>query len=98
MTIQKRALILSALFAVALTFYSVAGYYSQNLIYHVVEQALIQKIPADVDSRTVKLRLEALVRAEPDKKVRIQRLLKISEYLEKKQRLTQEEWELFTIS
>ncbi|MDR0311641.1 MAG: hypothetical protein LBJ21_08640 [Acidobacteriota bacterium] len=93
MTIKKRALILSALLAFALFLYGAVGYYSHDLIYHVVEQSLIQKAPAGVDSQEARLRLEALVGAEPDKKARVQRLLKISEYLEKIQRLTPEEWD-----
>ena len=92
MTIQKRASILSALLALALILYCLAGYYSTDLIYHVVEQSLIQKAPPDVDAPTVRRRLEELLRAEPDKKSRVQRLLRISEYLEKIQRLTPEEW------
>ncbi|MCL2877379.1 MAG: hypothetical protein FWF13_01210 [Acidobacteria bacterium] len=93
MTIQKRALILSALAALALIFYCAAGYYSPDLIYHVVEQSLIQKAPPGVDAPAVRRRLEALVYAEPDKKARVQRLLEISGYLEKIRRLTPEEWD-----
>jgi len=93
MTIQKRASILSALLALALVLYCTARYYSPNLIHHVVEQSIIQKAPPGIDASMARLRLEELVRAEPDKKALIQRLLRISEYLEKTQRLTSEEWD-----
>ena len=93
MTIQKRALVLAALLALALVIYFGAGYYSPDLIYHVVEQSLIQKAPSGVDAHMASRRLEELIRAEPDKKARMQKLLGISEYLEKIQRLTPEEWD-----
>jgi len=93
MTIQGRALILSGLLALALIIYFAARYYSADLIHHVVEQSLIQKVPPGVDAQTASLRLEELLLAEPDKKARIRRLLAISEYLEKIQRLTSEEWD-----
>ena len=93
MSIRKRASILSALLALALIMYCAARYYSPDLIRHVVEQSLIQKAPPGIDAPTVRLRLDAFVRAEPDKKAQIQKLLRISEYLEKIQRLTAEEWD-----
>jgi len=93
MTIQKKALILSALLALSLILYCIAKYYSPNLIHHVVEQSLIQKAPPDIDAPEVRRRLEALIGAEPDKKARVQKLLRISEYLEKIQRISPEEWE-----
>ena len=93
MTIQKRAVIMSVLLALALILYCVARYYSPNLIHHVVEQSLIQKAPPHVDPPMARRRLESLLRAEPDKKARLHRLLKISEYLEKIQRITPEEWD-----
>ena len=94
MTIQKRASILSALAALVLILYCAAAYYSSNLIFHVVEQSLIQKAPSDIKASEVRRRLETLVHSEPNKKARLQRLLNISEYLEKVQRITHEEWEL----
>lgn len=93
MTIKKRASILSALLALALILYCAARHYSSDLVYHVVEQSLIQKAPPDIDPPAARRRLEAIILAEPDKKARLQRLLRISEYLEKIQRLTPEEWD-----
>ena len=81
------------LLALALIIYCAARYYSTELIRHVVEQSLIQKAPPGVDAPEVRRRLEELLRAEPDKKARAQRLLRISGYLEKVQRLTAEEWD-----
>ena len=92
MTIQKRALVLSALLALALVVYGAARHYSPALIHHVVEQSLIQKMPTGIDAPEARLRLDAVVNAEQGKEARIQRLLMISEYLEKIQRLTPEEW------
>ena len=95
MTTKKRVSIFSALLALALIVYCAAGYYSPYLIYHVVEQSLIQKAPPGVDAQEARRRFEAIVRAEPEKKARVQRMLKVSEYLEKIQRLTPEEWDIF---
>jgi hypothetical protein len=101
MTIQKRVLILTALLALAFIIYGMTRYYSSELIHHIVEQSLIQKAPPGVDAQTASQRLEAIILAEPDKEARIRRLLRASEYLEKIQRLTPEEWdrpdELFLI-
>ena len=94
MTIKKRASILSVLPALAIIIYCSAGYYSPYLIHHVVEQSLIQKAPPGIDATAVRRRLDTLVSAEPDKKARVQRLLRISEYLEKIQRLSFEEWNM----
>ena len=79
--------------ALALIIYCAARYYSPDLIHHVVEQSLIQKAPPGVDAQMARQRLEALLQAEPDEKARIQRLLEISAYLEKIQRLTPKELE-----
>ena len=92
MTIHKRASILSALLALALLFYFAARYYSPDLIRHVVEQSFIQKAPPDVDPSEARRRFESILGADADKKARLQSLLKISEYLEKIQSITPEEW------
>ena len=93
MTIQKRASIISVLLVFAFILYCVARHYSPSLVYHVVEQSLIQKAPSHVDPPMARRRLESLLRAEPDNKARLHRLLKISEYLEKIQSITPEEWD-----
>lgn len=93
MSIQKRSLVVVVLLTLASASYGIARYYSPSLIYHVVEQSLIQKMPAEVSKSMVRERLQAHLAAVPDSNARIKRLLQISEYLEKVQHLTSEEWD-----
>jgi hypothetical protein len=93
MTIQKRSLVLAAALALALAAYGVVRYHAPALIQHVVVQSLIQKAPAGVEESTVQRRLQTYLEAEPDGKTRLQKLLRLSAYLEKVQRLTHEEWD-----
>ena len=97
MMIWKRSLVLSMLLTVALIVYSAVRYYSPALIQHVVEQALIQKAPDNIEVSMIQQRLAMCLKVEPDKQSRLRRLLQISAYLEKVQHLTTEEWnELLT--
>lgn len=77
----------------ALTTYGIARYYAPSLILHVVEQSLIQKAPANIQTHLVHQRLQALLSEIPDQNARMERLLRLSQYLEKIQHLTAEEWD-----
>lgn len=76
---------LGSLIVMASIFYGAAKYYSPSLILYVVEQSLLQKSPSGTDSNSLRERLRAHISAAPDKKSQIERLLRISEYLEKVQ-------------
>jgi hypothetical protein len=89
MAIQRRFLVVAALFALVLILYGAGKYYSTPLILHVVEQSLAQKIPAGTESKQLHERLHRFLDSDPNKKM--ERLLRISGYLEKAQRLTPEE-------
>ncbi len=78
-------------FALASVLYGVARHYSPFLILHVVEQSLVQKAPAGTDSKLLHAQLHAHLSASPNQNARVERLLRISEYLEKTQKLTTEE-------
>ena len=91
MPIQKRLIILSVLFAFAAVLYGAAKYYSPSLILYVVEQSLEQKAPSGTDSIMLRERLHALLGAIPDKNAQMEKLLRISNYLEKVQSLTPDE-------
>jgi hypothetical protein len=91
MTIKRRLMIAAAIFAFASVLYGVAKYYSPLLILHVVEQSLVQKAPAGISSTQMRERLHAYLSATPDKKSQMQKLFRISEYLEKAQYITLEE-------
>ena len=91
MTIQTRSMVVIALGILALGFYGTARYYSPALVLHVVEQSLTQKAPVGTDPILLRERLHALLSAAPDQKAKMEKLLGISGYLEKVQRLTPEE-------
>jgi hypothetical protein len=91
MTIQKRSIVMGALLAFASICYGAAKYYSPSLVLYVVKQSLIQKAPSGRDSILLQERLQALVSAAPNQKTLMERLLRISRYLEKVQHLTPEE-------
>ena len=91
MTIQKRSMVVIILGIAALASYGTAKYYSPALVLHAVEQSLIQKAPLGTDPARLQGRLHALLSSAPDKNARMEKLLGISAYLEKVQRLTPEE-------
>jgi len=91
MTIRKRSLVMGSLMVIASVFYGAAKYYSPSLVFFVVEQSLIQKAPSGVDRTLLHDRLRAQIFATPDKTSRMQKLLRISECVEKVQYLTLEQ-------
>ena len=88
MNIRKRSLILGLLLAVVSVGYGAARHYSPFLVEYVVEQTLVQKAPSGTDPVLLKSRLHALLSVAPNQELRMERLLRISEHLEKVQRLT----------
>jgi len=91
MAIKKRSMIVAALGILALASYGIARYYSPALVLHVVEQSLVQKAPPGTDPVLIQKQLHSLLSAAPDQKSEMEKLLHISAYLEKVQRLTPEE-------
>lgn len=92
MTLKQRSLVMVGLMAFAAAAYGTARHSAPAMILHVVEQSLIQKAPADVGEETVRRRLDELLSATPDEKARMRTLLRISQDLEKVQKLTHDEW------
>jgi hypothetical protein len=93
MTIKMRSLIVGLLLAAASVLYGAARYYSPFIVEYVVEQTLIQKAPSGTDPVLLNSRFRALLSAAPSNQVKMERLLRISEYLEKVQSLTPGELE-----
>src|SRR5213594_54210 len=93
MSLGKRTLILALLTAGAASAYGLGIHYSPLLVYRVVEQALIEKAPNNMSGSELEKRFRAHLDAFPDGKSRLQRLLAVSRYLEKTQKLRQEELE-----
>ncbi len=88
MTIRNRSLVLGLLLVIGLGLYGAAKQYSPSLVLYVVEQSLIQKAPAGVNVSRLHERFRARVFSAPDNASRMERLLVISQYLEKVQHLT----------
>ncbi|HTY64153.1 MAG TPA: hypothetical protein VMG30_18025 [Acidobacteriota bacterium] len=88
MAIRKRLIIAGIISALSVILYGAGLHYSPALIQYVVEQSLIQKAPAGTDPVELHKRLHALVSAIPDQNTRMKMLLRISEYIEKIQRLS----------
>ena len=93
MTFKKRSLVMAAFLAFALTSFGIARHYTPSLIFYVVEQSLIQKAPPGINARAVHQRLDALLSEMRGQNARMETLLRISQYLEKTQHLTAEEWD-----
>jgi hypothetical protein len=91
MTIQRRLLFAASLFAFVLALYGIGKHYSTPLIVYVVEQSLAQKAPAGIESTQLHERLHCYLNSAPDNNKKMERLLRISEYLEKVQYITPEE-------
>ena len=91
MTIQKRSLVIGSFFAIASVLYGAAKYYSSSLVLYVVEQSLIQKAPPGNNADSLHERFHAYISAAPDKSSQMERLLRISEYLERVQHLSFEQ-------
>ena len=91
MAAQKRLIIACALLVFASILYGAGRHYSPSLIRYVVEQSLIQKAPSGANPVCIQTRLRAILSKTPDRDAQTQRLLQISESLEKVQFLTPED-------
>ena len=89
---MKRRLIVAGLAAcLAAVLLVTAKRYSVSLISLVVEEALIQKLPAGSDSEGVRLEFRTVLADLPDRQQKLGKLLYMSQYLEKLQTLDQAE-------
>jgi hypothetical protein len=68
--------------------YGLAKYYAPSLVYFVVEQTLIEKTPSGTDRAQLRRRFHALISLAPDQNAKMEKLFRISGYLEKIQYLT----------
>jgi hypothetical protein len=93
MGLSQRLAVLSFLAVLFLTTYATGRYYSPMLVYYVVTEAFIEKAPAGADSVWLRSRMSALRPAWTGNSARLERLLAISQRLEKVQKLTRGEME-----
>jgi hypothetical protein len=101
MTIQQRSLVMGSLLAVAIILYGAARFYTPSMTFFVVEQTLIQKAPKGTDgtdSTHLRRQFRAYISGAPDKKAQMERLLQISQYLEKVQQVTIEQLQRLMVS
>ncbi|HSW39393.1 MAG TPA: hypothetical protein VLL97_07870 [Acidobacteriota bacterium] len=94
MSIGKRSVVMVALVVLAGLVYFGARTYAPVLITYVVGQSLLQKSPVQMSPGDINERFTAYVNALHDHETRMQRLLWISNYLAKVQRLTAYEFEM----
>jgi hypothetical protein len=91
MSVKRRSIIIIMAFAFASVLYGAAKYYSSSIILYVTEQSLAQKAPSGTDRVQLHKRLSTLLATAPNQKEQMQKLLRISEYLEKIQCLAPED-------
>jgi hypothetical protein len=91
MTIRKRSVVIGSLVVLVSILYGAAKYYSPSLVLYVVEQSLMQKAPPGNNVPYLHERLHTYISAAPDKNSQMEKLLRISEYLEKVQNVSLEQ-------
>jgi|SRR5213596_953147 hypothetical protein len=87
MALKQRTMVLGGLVVMSTVIYGIALHYSPILVSFVVRQTLVQRAPSGVTAQEVEKRLDAHLRSFPDSQARLERLLDISQYLEKVQKL-----------
>ncbi len=85
MALKLRLIVAGLVMGLGLSALAVATHYSGPMIAYVVEEALVQKLPAGSNSRLARSEFHAMLAQIPDQKERLERLLAISQYLEKLQ-------------
>ncbi len=93
MALRHRLVIVGLLALIALGAYALGRFYSPALMTYVVEQTLIEKAPPGTDASLLRHRFEAAIGSQPAGE-KLQRLMRLSQYLEKVQELTQPELDL----
>jgi len=97
MTLNRRLMVAGLLACLSLTALLTAKHYSVPMIAYVVEEAVVQKLPAGADPSLIRTRFRALISEIPDRRVRLEKLLSMSQYLEKLQMLEPQELERLLI-
>ena len=97
MTLRKRSLILAVVLMLLMAVYGMARYYSEGLIHYVVEHAFLMRASDSMDVNRLRKDFRAHVALFPPGKARLQRLLEISHYLEKFQKLKESDLEHYLL-
>jgi hypothetical protein len=88
MPIKKRFIIIMILMTMALVAYGLAKFYSPSLVYYVVEQTLLEKAPPGMNRNRLRHDFSVLISSAPDQNAKMEKLFRVSAYLEKIQKLT----------
>ncbi len=84
---KRRVAVLGSLILCFLVIYGISKSYSYEIVFYVVEQALLQKAPPGASRTEVRERFEAALAGTPAKD-KLLKLMALSSYLEKVQKLT----------
>lgn len=87
---NRRVAVLGFLILSFLLIYGIARSYSYDIVYYVVEQALLQKIPPGTGTSGVQERFKSALASTPPE-YKLLKLMALSSYLEKVQKLTSNE-------
>ena len=85
MSFRARTAVIALLGTLAATGYGLARRHSPRLVAWVVEEALVQKAPRGTDVAALRRRFRGMVDGIEDPRARLERLLSISQNLEKVQ-------------
>jgi hypothetical protein len=83
--------VIGSLVVLVSVLYGAAKHYSPSLVLYVVEQSLIQKAPPGNNLPCLHQRLRTYISAAPDKNSQMEKLFRISEYLERVQHVSFEQ-------
>ncbi len=91
-TFGRRVAVLCFLILFFLLIYGIARAYSYDIVAYVVEQALLQKAPVGTSTAEVQERFETALALTP-KESKLLKLMALSSYLEKVQKMTPTEFD-----
>jgi hypothetical protein len=92
-TLKRRLIVAGFVAGFAVASLATAKRFSVSLIAYVTEEALIQKLPAGSDPPAVRRKFRALIAGLPDRQLKLERLLSMSQYLERLQTIDRQELE-----
>jgi hypothetical protein len=91
--VSKRLVVLGLGAVLTLAIYEALGRHSPAIVAHVVEQTLLQKSPPGTDEAELRRRFRSLIDGLPPGSAQLEKLLALSQTLEKTQRLNSFELE-----
>lgn len=93
MTFERRLVVAGLLAVFAVASLTAAKRFSVPLIAYVVEEALVQKLPAGTDPSDARRKFRDLISGLPGRQMKLDTLLAMSQYLERLQTVDPQELE-----